>query len=432
MRCNAWIQTACTFFFAAALWPSLVPAPEAMAENWPNWRGPFQNGTAVGQEFPTTWSAEENILWKYALPGPGASTPAVWDDRVFLSYVEDGRNTALCLDTQGKKIWQVSTEKAEEPKHKKATGANSSPVTDGKHVVFYFKSGDLVCFDINGKVVWEKNTQELFGKNTLWWDLGTSPVIADGKLIVSHQQTGPSWIAAFDLATGELNWQHDRDVPAPNEAAQSYTTPLVLGNAASKQLVLAGADHVTAHAVSDGTEIWRVGGLNPQRHEFFRSIASPVANATHVFVPYARGDTLTAIRLGGKGDVTDTHVEWVSELSADVPTPAMARSRLYVLRDKKGMACLDAASGEPIWESPIEKNRSSFSSSPIVGGGMVYLTREDGTTFVIKDADTYELVARNALDESTVASPVLVNGKILLRTRETLYCIGATDQPLVP
>lgn len=393
------------------------------ADNWPNWRGPEQNGNATGSEYATTWSPDENVVWKFDLPGLGASTPAIWEDHIFLSLVEGGKNVALCLNRKGEEVWKKSLGAAADPKHKKATGANSSPVTDGEHVVFYFKSGDLICLTVAGDVVWEKNTSE-FGENTLWWDMGTSPVLARGQVIVTHQQTGPSWIAAFDKSTGDLAWKVDRKVPAPKEAAQSYTTPIVVGEGDSQQLVLAGADHVTAHNLNDGAELWRVGGLNPGQHEFFRSIASPVANKTHVLVPYARGDSLTAVRLGGSGDVTNSHVDWVRDFSCDVPTPAIIRDRVYVLRDKKGIACLNTASGETVWEDKIEKNRTAFSSSPIVADGKVYLTREDGTTFVIRDGDAFELLAKNELGEMTVATPVLVDGKIYIRTAKSLYCIA--------
>lgn len=394
------------------------------AENWPNWRGPDQNGTADGSGYPVEWSKDKNVVWKYDLPGAGASTPAVWGDKVFVSSTDGDKNVALCLNRKGEKIWQHKLDGGVEAKHKKATGANSSPVTDGKHVIFYFKSGHLVSFDVDGNVKWEKNTYEAFGENSMWWDQGTSPVIVRDHVIVTHQQTGPSWIAAFNLESGELAWKQDRMLPAPEEAAQSYSTPLVLGDGDAKQLVLAGADHVTGHSLKDGHEIWRVGGLNPGQEKYFRSISSPVATKTHVIVPYARGATLTAVRLGGSGDVTDTHVDWVKDVSADVPTPAYTGDRVYVLTDKKGIACLNPTTGETSWSHQIEKNRTAFSSSPIVADGKVYLTREDGTTFVIRDGDAFELLGKNELGEMIVATPVLVDGQIYLRTKNSLYCIG--------
>jgi hypothetical protein len=224
---------------------------------------------------------------------------------------------------------QIVGREARAGKHKKATGANSSPVTDGECVWVYFKSGELACLDLaTGAERWRVNLQERFGEDTLWWDLGTSPVLTAKAVVVAVMQTGPSYLAAFDRVTGELRWKHDRDVPAPEEAAQSYSTPLVTAGDSTRGepaelLVVLGADHVTAHDAANGTELWRVGGLNPEANGFFRSIASPVLAGDLVIAPYARGGTITAIRRGGSGDVTGSHLAWVRrDIGADVPTPA--------------------------------------------------------------------------------------------------------------
>jgi outer membrane protein assembly factor BamB len=309
-------------------------------------------------------------------------------------------------------------------KHKKASPANSSPVTDGKHVYFYFKSGDLACLNMDGTIAWEKNLQAEYGEDTLWWDLGTSPVLLDNKLIVACVQTGPSWVAAFDKTTGKEVWKQKREMNAPVEANQSYSTPMVIQRDGKKELVVLGADYVTSHDPQSGKELWRVGDLNPKQEKYFRSIASPVFNSKRVFAPYARGDSLTAIDLGGKGDITESHVPWTIDFSADVPTPAITGQRMYVLRDKNEIVCVSTESGETIWKGKLEKHRSAFSASPVVADGKVFVTREDGKTFVVADSDKFELIASNELNEQTVATPVLLDGRIYLRTYEHLYCIG--------
>jgi outer membrane protein assembly factor BamB len=188
-----------------------------------------------------------------------------------------------------------------------------------------------------------------------------------------------------------------------------------------------GGDHVTCHSAADGRELWRVGGLNPEQNKFFRSIAGPVVSDGIVIAPYARGDTITGIRLGGSGDVTDTHVVWrLSEAGSDVPTPAAVNGRFYVCRDKAAQVdCRDVATGNVVWSQSLSKNRNAFSASPIVAGGNVYCTREDGVTFVL-DAATGAIQSENPLQEGdfTVATPVLVDGQVLLRTFARLYCIG--------
>lgn len=148
---------------------------DATAENWPGWRGPGSNGVAAGN-FPVKWD-ESNIAWSVKMDVHGGSTPVVWGDKILLTTIQDEQNTVLCLDNNGKTIWQKQLGKQRPGKHKKASGCNSSPVTDGEHVYVYFKSGDLACFDMNGNEIWKSNLQKEYGEDTLWWDLGTSPVL---------------------------------------------------------------------------------------------------------------------------------------------------------------------------------------------------------------------------------------------------------------
>ena len=398
---------------------------QAAAENWPSWRGPTASGVAAGEKYPTKWSATENVKWKVTLPGLGASTPIVWGDKIFLTCGIEGRNHVLALDRSGKELWRTPIGKEEPGKHKKATGSNPSAVTDGEHVYVYFKSGDLACLDFDGKVVWQENLQKKYGEDTLWWDLGTSPVLTKNAVVVAVMQTGPSYLAAFDKKSGQVAWKQDRNLDAPEEAAQSYSTPVVLEHDGKEILVCLGADHVTCHEAASGKEMWRVGGLNPTNHKYFRSIASAVVDSNVVVAPYARGATVTAIKLGGSGDVTDSHVLWTKEgLGADVPTPAAKDGKAYICTDKGELACVDIPTGKVLWQVKAEANRNAYSSSPILAGGNVYLTREDGKTFVV-DTATQETIAANAIaGEFTVATPVFVDGTILIRTHENLYCIG--------
>jgi outer membrane protein assembly factor BamB len=255
-------------------------------------------------------------------------------------------------------------------------------------------------------------------------------VLSAKAVIVAVMQSGPSYLAAFDRATGKLLWKQDRLLGAPEEAAQSYSTPLVVAGDAAKgepaeMIVVLGADHVTAHDAADGREIWRVGGLNPGGERFFRSIASPVIAGDHVIAPYARGSTLTAIRRGGKGDVTATHVAWVrKDLGADVPTPTAKDGKVYVCTDRGTVACLDAATGKTLWSGEVEKNRNAYSASPILVDGRLVVTREDGATAVIDVGEGFKVIGGGSVDEMTVATPVCVDGRIYLRTHDSLWCIA--------
>lgn len=418
-------------------WLALVAGTSLRADNWPNWRGLGLDGTARGSGYVDSWGPEEHVRWRVPLPGLGASTPAVWGDRIVLTCGIDGKDAVLCLDRSGQERWRRELGAERPGKHKKATGCNPSPVTDGEHVWVYFKSGELACLKlVDGGVVWQTNLQEQFGEDTLWWDLGTSPVLTSKAVVVAVMQSGPSYLAAFDRATGQLLWKHDRQLDAPEEAAQSYSTPLVLaGDPArgepAEMLVVLGADHVTAHDAADGTERWRVGGLNPDGNTFFRSIASPVAAGDLIIAPYARGGTVTAIRRGGSGDVTETHVAWVrKDLGADVPTPAAQAGRVVICTDKGRVVCLEAVTGKTLWEEDLPKNRNAYSASPVLVDGKVLVTREDGRSLVLQPPQAggrAVLAGEGDVGEMTVATPVCVDGEIFLRTHDSLWCIG--DRP---
>ncbi|RLS79011.1 MAG: hypothetical protein DWI03_02905 [Planctomycetota bacterium] len=424
----------CSLFLCAAA---------ALADNWPNWRGPLLDGVAAGAGYASSWSPAEHVLWRTKLPGLGASTPAVWGDRVVVTLAVDGKDAALCYDRDGKEQWRRELGAEKPGKHKKATGSNPSPLTDGRRVWVYYKSGELSCLELaSGEVVWKTNLQERFGADTLWWDLGTSPVLGKQAVIVAVMQTGPSYLAAFDRETGTLLWKHDRDLMAPEEAAQSYTTPLVAAGDPAKGepaevIFVLGADHVTAHDAADGRELWRVGGFNPEGNRLFRSIASPVLAGEFLVAPYARGKTLTGIRRGGKGDVTATHVAWTrTDLGTDVPTPAVRGDSVLVCTDDGRLECLEAATGRTTWRGELPKNRNAYSASPVVVDGRIIVTREDGHSSVLAwpatgKAALPEIVGEGTVDEMTVATPVCVDGRMFLRTHDSLWCIG-TKQASAP
>lgn len=393
--------------------------------NWPTWRGPSLNGVAPEGAYPLEWSDESGIAWQIDLPGVGGSTPAVWGDRIFITAPIEGANALLCMNAQGEQLWATRLGTEDSGQHRKGSGCNPSPVTDGERVYVYFKSGDFAAIDFDGNIVWRHNLQEMFGEDTLWWDLGTSPIRTSEHVVVTCMHSGPSYLAAFDPETGDLVWKQDRNLGAPEEAAQSYSTPIICeGPDGQETIVVVGADHVTAHSAATGAELWRVGELNPEQNHYFRSISSPVAEGEIVIAPYARGESVTAIRLGGEGNVRDSHIVWErTGIGADVPTPIAYDGRVYICRDGGQLSCLDLATGEEHWTVSLPSNRNAFSASPILAGDRLYVTREDGMTFVVS-TETHEVLAENQVEGFVVATPVFVDGRILIRTDAKLYCIG--------
>ncbi len=176
----------------------LCVSPLAGAEpsGWPSWRGPFGNGVAAPGHYPTSWSADKHLAWQAELPGRGASTPVIMDGHVFVTSVNDGANVLQDFTLNGQSSWKIEVGQPRKGKHAKATGSNSSPITDGKYVYAYFKSGDLACVTMDGKVVWRLNLQEKYGEDTLWWDLGTSPVLTQKVIVIAVMQSGPSYLLA--------------------------------------------------------------------------------------------------------------------------------------------------------------------------------------------------------------------------------------------
>jgi outer membrane protein assembly factor BamB len=405
---------------------------------WPQWRGPAQDGVAPSGEYPTEWSesgdSTKHIEWKTELQGAGGSTPVVSGDLAFLTAGIDGKNTVLAIDFKsGQQVWQVPLGADTGKKHRKGSGSNPSAVTDGQRIFAYFRSGDLGCVDIEGNVQWQVNLQEEYGDDTLWWDLGSSPMLIGDLVVVAVMQSGPSYLVAFDRDSGKLVWKHDRLLDAPEEAAQSYATPVALED--QNAIAVMGADHLTIHSAADGKELGRVGGFNPDQNRYFRSISSPVAAGEFVVCPYSRGETVTVCRISdviaGKG--RDAIVWHRDDLGSDVPTPAVKDGRVYIASDakrRKGeVSAVDLKTGETVWSVTLPRSRFSYSSSPLVAGNHLYVTAENATTYVIGPLDAAEpqVVATNELEDSdlyTVASLVPVENSFLLRTRHALYRIS--------
>jgi outer membrane protein assembly factor BamB len=413
------------------------PSPLIAETHWPIWRGSQQNGVASGTGYPIQWSEANGVRWKTEIPGAGGSTPIVIDSKIFITSGvagnSGGTNTLFAVDAAtGKVSWQTGLGADRGGKHRKGGGSNPSAITDGDHVYAYFRSGDLACVSVkDGSIKWQVNLQEKFGEDTLWWDLGTSPILTDDAVVVAVMQTGPSYLVAFNRITGDMMWKTDRMVGAPEEAAQSYSTPLIVKVNEQPAIAVMGADHLTIHSANDGKQLAILGGFNPKQEKYFRSIASPVAEGDLIVCPYSRGGTITAVRMSdlvaGKGDAA---IAWFrDDVGSDVPTPVAKDGRLYVAGDKGTIHCLDIASGKTIWQVELAKSKSAITSSPLLASNHLYSTREDATTYVIGPLDAKQptVVATNKLADDepfTVASLVPADSDLLLRSKHTLYRLG--------
>ena len=404
---------------------TIVWAVEPAGERqWPRWRGPRDNGSATGGVYPSGWKDPKQIEWKVKLPGIGVSTPAVWDNQIFVTCPIAGHNALMAFDWQGKLTWKAVFGPEIAGKHRNASGCNPSPVTDGKHVFVYYKNGELAGLDLQGKILWKTNLQERFAKDTLYWDLGTSPALTEKSVIMAVMHTGQSYLAAFDKDTGDLQWKIARDYSTPPEGDQSYSTPNIIERNGQQIILVWGAEHLTAHAADDGRMLWTCGGFNPEENRNWVTVASAVVDGNIAIVPYGRGSRLTGIKLDGQGDVTDTHRLWTrNDTGSFVPTPVIHNGRVYLVRDAGEVECLDPTTGKTLWSDKFPKNRNKFYSSPVIAGGKLYAPREDGVIFVADISDKFKLLSENDMSERVIASPVPVAGKLLIRGEENLYCI---------
>ena len=405
-------------------------AGPVVAENWPAWRGPSGTGVVAGKQPPLDLA--DKLLWKAELPGRGCSTPIIWEKQVFVTCPVGDKDGLLAFDGAGKELWR-KTFGALTPGRGQRVGssANSSPVTDGTIVVAYFKSGTVACLDFAGKELWNINLQEKYGKDGLWWDQGTSPIIAAGQVVIAVMQTkGESYLVSLDRKTGKEVWKTPRQYQTAEESGDAYTTPQVVKVNGVELIVSWGGDHLTAHDAAKGKLVWECGGFNPTSKGQQRVIASEVVSEKIAVVPFSRGDALAGIRLDGSGDVSKSHWAWRNDgVGSDAVTPVLHDGKVYVVKDggpQRGrVTCLDATTGKQLWESNFPKSPQVFYSSPILAGDRFFCVREDGAVFSGEVSDKGLTGLRtHALEEAVIASPICADGRLIFRTDKHLFCFG--------
>ena len=401
--------------------------PVLHAADWPQWRGPELRGTSPERDLPVRWSTRENVAFRLALPAAGASTPIVSGDRVFLN-VADGETVQLwCVDRRtGAVAWKRPLGSAAGHAHRKHNMATPSPVTDGARVFAMSGNGVLKGFDLQGRELWARDVQKEYGPFGLQWGYGSSPLLHDGTLYVpvlhGMKTDDPSYLLGVDAATGKTVFRVERPTDAPMESPDAYTTPTLVRKGGSVEVVVTGGDVVTGHDPKTGRELWRASGLNPGREGNYRIVASPVAAGDVVVAP-ARVRPMLALRGFGRGDVSRSSLLWSFDRGPDVPTPATDGTLLYVVTDQGLLFCLDFASGKVLY-GPQRLRVGTYSASPLLADGKLYVTSEDGLTSVVKAGPRFELLAENALDDFTLSSPAAAGGQIFVRTRGALYGIG--------
>ena len=396
------------------------------AENWPQWRGPGLNGISNEKDLPVRWTRDENVAWKLALPSWSGATPIIWGDRIFLNVAEKEDLSLWCVDrAQGTVLWKKHLAGGNF-KIGKQNLSSPSPVTDGTSVYAMTGNGIVKGFDFAGHELWARDIQKDYGQFGLNWGYGSSPLLFEDALYIQvlhgMKTRDPSYLLRLDKKTGKTVWRIERPTEAVHESPDSYTTPVVLRYGGKVEIVVSGGDCVTGHDAATGKEIWRGNGFNVQKDPNYRVIASPVVSDGVIYTP-TRVRPLQAFRAGGHGDITGTHLLWAFQNGPDVPTPVTDGIYFYTVNDRGIAWCLDAKTGKEIW-GPQRIHKATYSASPVLADGKIYITDEDGVTSVFKAGPKFELVAENSLDDYTLSSIAISGGQLFIRTAQNLYCIG--------
>ncbi len=423
----------------------IVPAS---AEDWPNWRGPLSSGVSPEAGLPATWSASENIAWKAALAGVGVSSPIVAGAHVYVtSQIGSGRRqpgnhprlaqgasaegsgerpltTAGGEDRtffvvqafdrgSGKLAWEHRAEAAGEIPgvHDKHNMASPSPVSDGQMVFAWFATGQLFAFGQDGKLAWSRHLGEEIGPFDINWGHSSSPALHGDLLLLLCDHRPASYLLALDKRTGKQVWRADR-----GSGRSSYSTPVVVNVGGRDEVIVNSSERVDAYDARSGALLWHVGGTN----QFPIPVPSYDNGVLYMSRGYRSGPYM-AVRPGGKGDVSATHVAWQVPTGAPyVSSLVHYRGKVFMANDVGVLTAIDAASGRRIWQ---ERTPGVFSASPVAADGKVYFLSETGETVVVS-ADTPAIVGTNDLGERVLASPAIAGGRIYVRTDGHLFAIG--------
>lgn len=458
--------------------------PCADAGSWPQFRGLKGSGVAEpGTKLPAELGPQTNVLWKIALP-PGHSSPAIFGDRIYATGVRDNKLLTIGVDrTSGSILWEAEAPHAKlEEIHSIGSHAQPSPATDGEHVVSLFGSSGLFCYDKSGKLLW-KLPMGPFKNN---FGAGSSPIIVDDRVILSQDHDTDSFIAAFNVRTGETIWKVDR-----SEFPRNYATPVIWEVGGKKQIVVAATLRIVGYDFATGKELWTVRGVSrivnmtpvvgddgilyaacwapgadendriqvqtfaemAEKHDankngtleadeipdgpvkmrfsqIDRDKSGQITMAEYESMRRAfelARNVVVAIKPGGAGDITETHVLWEqTKIIPYCPSPLYYNGHLFMIKEGGILSCLDARTGKPAKQGRLAAT-GGYYSSPVAADGKIYLLSQRGKLTVISASGDWEELATADFREDAFATPAIVDGCLYLRTAGHLYCLGATN-----
>jgi len=401
----------------------LLAAAPGQAADWNQFRGPHANGRADSPALPQSWTETENIRWKTAIPGKAWASPVAADGRIWLANAtEDGaRLSAVCVAAEtGRILHDLTLFEIAEPAfcHPYNSHASPTPVLVGGKLFVHFGSAGTACLDAaTAEILWRR--QDLPCDHHR--GPGSSPIPWHDRLFVNFDGFDRQYVVALDQATGKTLWKVDRDIDYGSDNGdmkKAYSTPVVIEHEGRPALVSPAAVATVAYDPATGAELWKV------YHGGYNAAARPVYAGGLVIVTTAGGDNVVAIRPGGSGDVTKTHVAWKFKKSAPTrASQAVVGDYLYLVSDTGVFSCVEVATGTIAWQ---ERRTGRHSAAPIESGGLLWWCDEDGTTVVTAATPAgFEQRAENKLDGGCMASPAVIGADLVVRTKTHLYRIGA-------
>lgn len=432
---------ACAFALGLGAWGA--------AEDWPQWRGPLGTGVSPEKGLPVKWAAD-GFTWKAALGGLGVSSPVVSGERVFVTSqagrgaLRPGSHPTLARGEEakaerplataaadaaapvtflveafgrqdGRRLWQhrLLADGGLPEVHQKHNLASPSPVTDGRLVIAWFGTGQLVALEAEtGKVVWQHHLGKEYSPFDIQWGHGSSPTLYGDLVILLCDHIPKSYLLALDKRTGAVKWKVDRP-----KGTVSYTTPTVVRGPQGDEMIVNSTQRIDAYDPKSGTLLWWVG----QEHNFAIPVPAFEGGVLYMSRGYRSGPYM-AVRPGGRGDISATHVKWSMPTGAPyVSSLTYYEGLLYMANDAGIVTCIDPATGQKVWQERIE---GIFTASPVAADGNIYLQSETGETIVLKAGREPRVLERNPIGERSVASPAISKGQIFIRTDGHLVCIG--------
>ncbi len=419
-------------------------ACQAVAGNWPQWRGPQGTGVSNETGLPVDWNSSRGIIWKTDLPEWGDSTPAIWGNSIFVTTQHGDDLLLLKLEkATGRILWTrtvgtgdfkripVNMKTGEQRKrqnfHPLQNQATPSPVTNGVVVVVHFGDGDLAAYDFEGKQLWHHNLEIENGRYTVWWGHANSPVIFGNSVISACMQDSladiaktpaESYLVAHDLQTGKQQWKTLRMTGAKAEECDAYTTPLVAEVDGKPQMIVMGGNQLDAYNPASGKQIWFLPGIVGGRTVGGATVADGL-----VFATQGKSGPLLAVKPGDQtGKLPHSDIAWkLDHGTPDSCTPVAWEDHLFTLQDAGRVRCIDIHTGHLLWTEHV---KGQYKASPVAAEGRIYLLNTSGLCTVISASDKFEKLAENQIDDDTIASPALSDHRIYLRGHKAIYCLG--------